>query len=316
MKLKTIQHSSIKLAGLAAASILFLAANHVNAAAPGYIFHDLGTAGGPFSNAFAINDARQIVGSNSTRDDGEILTVWNGTTMKTGEPNSRGWDINSLGQIAGAVSPSRYGYFHAATWDAATLTRTDLIDFTNDRTSSAYSIARGINDAGQVVGQAKTTDGLAIKPILWNDVTTPTVLNTLGGATGKAFGINNAGFAVGSSFTSGDMASHATRWDVNNGTVTDLGTFADNATDSAALAINATGQIAGWSNTPGDLAQHAAFWEGATAPIDLGTLGGTNSQALALNSDGDIVGWSEIADGTKHATFCTESIDSDPIDHY
>jgi len=298
MKSKTIGYSSIKLAGLATAGILFLVVSQANATP--YAFHDLGTAGGPWSNALAINNAGQITGGNSrgtpTRDDGEILTIWDGATVTTSDLDSRGWSINSSGAITGGYADRAFWFF-ASAWSAAGV-RTDFEDLAG-RKDEFWSVGQGINDLGQVVGAAVAPDKIAYKPLLWNNSTTPTVLDTLGGQTGEALGINNAEFAVGNSFTTGDTASHATLWNVNSGSVTDLGTLG--GIDSNALAINAAGQIAGWSYLASDFAQHATFWDGA-ALTDLDTLGGTNSQALALNNSGQIVGWSELADGSQHAT--------------
>ena len=42
--------------------------------------------------------------------------------------------------------------------------------------------------------------------------------------------------------------------------------------------------------------QHAAFWtNSSSAPVDLGTLGGTASQADAINTAGQIVGYADTA---------------------
>jgi probable HAF family extracellular repeat protein len=64
------------------------------------------------------------------------------------------------------------------------------------------SAARGINNAGQVVGYSLSSGGFE-QAVIWNG-TTPTVLNGLPGATDSfANAINNAGQVVGSSYTSG-----------------------------------------------------------------------------------------------------------------
>lgn len=297
MNTANIQTSHGKLARSIAASILLFTANQVHAI--DYTFHDLGTAGGPWSFATAINNAGQITGLNqrgsSTSSEGTIFTVWNGTTPTTGEHFSTGFAINSSGTVAGVHQDRQF-------WDFAAVfngnTRTDLGDLAG-RSDPLFSSARGINDSGQIVGYAKNADNTAVKPILWNNSTTPTVLDTLGGQTGRAFGINNAGYAVGFSFITGNTAEHATRWNVNDNTLTDLNTLG--GTDSRALAINTTGEIVGWSDTTNDAAQHAVLWNGGSL-IDLNTLGGINSQAKAINNTGQIVGWSEIASGVQHAT--------------
>ncbi len=63
-------------------------------------------------------------------------------------------------------------------------------------------------------------------------------LTPLGGTTSGASGLNENGQVVGTSQISGDIASHATYWDTNNGaaTPTDLGTLG--ATSSSAFDIN------------------------------------------------------------------------------
>ncbi|NOS83215.1 MAG: VPLPA-CTERM sorting domain-containing protein [Nitrospira sp.] len=293
---------------IAILGLVLLAGNQAEAA---YEFFDLGTAGGPYSNGWAINNANQSTGSNSlgtpTEDQGWVLSRWNGTTMNLISDPGRfnaGWAINSSGQIAGGSSRDFVGYLHAAVWNGDT--RTDLNDLggATDPADNRWSIAAGINDVGQVVGTSVTADTEATKAVLWDNSVDPTVLSTLGGASAEANGINNSGQVVGNSYLSGDEAHHAALWTLSSGDIVDLGTLG--GASSSALAINAAGLIAGWSFLPGDTDQHATSWNGS-AITDLGTLGGLNSQALALNIGGSIVGWSELADGSERATLWGDS---------
>ncbi len=304
MKTMTFKPAQNKLAQAFVLGILAIAANR--AYATDYSYTDLGTAGGPYSMPQAINNANQSTGINSlgtpTEDQGWVVTRWNGTTMNLISDPGRfngGWAINSSGTIAGGSSRAFVGYIHAAIWNGDT--RTDLNDLggATDPNDHRWSLAAGINDAGQVIGTSVTADQSATKAVLWNNSVTPTILTTLGGASTEGNGINNAGQAVGVSFLAGDEVQHAALWNLTSGDVSDLGTLG--GTNSSALAINAAGQIAGWSDITDDLGQHATYWNGANI-TDLGTLGGGNSQALALNNADQIVGWSETADGSQHAT--------------
>ena len=201
------------------------------------------------------------------------------------------------------------------------------------------TVARGINNVGQVVGSSSLIfDGkFAIHATVWNG-TTPTDLGTLGGSHSDARGINNLGQVVGFSYTLGDSAIHATIW--NGTTPTDLGTLGESSyatginnsgqvvgnieggaaiwngttrTDfgrfGLALGINDVGQVAGvgeGTTQPfippefGITSSHAYVWNGTT-PTDLGTLGGYYSGAFAINNAGQVVGYSLDSRGATRA---------------
>ena len=108
--------------------------------------------------------------------------------------------------------------------------------------SPGSSTANGINDVGQIVGT--TSNGSAF---LWQSGVL-TNLGHLGGGGGFGAGLNDAGHAVGSSYTThvtelGPLR-HAFLW--QDGVMTDLGVLPGDD-ESWAWAINNFGQIVGSS---------------------------------------------------------------------
>lgn len=162
------------------------------------------------------------------------------------------------------------------------------------------SYAAGINEAGQVVGQALRTNWSAYVPFVASNGGTMTEINPLGGSYGgTARDINNAGQVVGGAYTAGNTANHAYLYNTGNGAVTDIGAQIAGSTTSEAFAVNDAGQVAGAYNTPG-YAQRAFLYSNGSA-TDLGTFGGTNAKATGINDSGKVVGWSNTASNAKHA---------------
>ena len=203
------------------------------------------------------------------------------------------------------------------------------------------SIAFGINEHGQAVGQAETSTadpnsedfcgskalGLPAKgttclPFLWQTgVMTP--LPTLGGNNGSANRINNggqiAGMAENATTDPTCPATGAQKLEFEpvvwvNGQIQQLPTVGGDP-DGAAFAINDIGQVVGAS---GDCATfntislsnlaplHALLWQAGTV-TDLGTLGGTGHgdgvEATNLNNKGQVIGNSDLAGDTNFHGF-------------
>ena len=141
------------------------------------------------------------------------------------------------------------------------------------------------------------------------------LLPTLGGSTGSASAINNAGVVVGASALAGNTASHATYW--LGGTASDLGTLGSLNAVSGASGINASGQISGYSQIGAggtNSVTHAVLWPGPNAypKADLGAVDGlsaASSSAFAINDKGAVVGYGGSADYFREAHYWKTSAD-------
>ncbi len=152
-----------------------------------------------------------------------------------------------------------------------------------------YSLANGINNSGQVVGEAATSDGNA-HAFLYSDSGSMQDLGTLGGTSSRAYGINDSGQVVGSSYLSGDGRNHAFLYS-GSGPMTDLGTL-PGGRDSRAYDINNSGQVGGESEASSGIPQ-AFLYSGSGPMQDLGTLTGAGmSEARGINNSGQVVGLS------------------------
>jgi probable HAF family extracellular repeat protein len=239
------------------------------AAAQEYAPRDLGTLGGAFSWANAVNNRGQVVGRSAVQGGLQHAFLWEDGVMTDlgtlpGGNYSEAYAINNRGQVVGwgTINESTCtgfdGCWHGFLWENGTMT--DLGTLGAGFLSYAYSI----NDRGDIVGISTRADYPFDEwhAVSWsNGVITD--LGTVPAARQTFVFGNNNGAAVGS-FT--DAAGHTYPLLWTHAGITALPTLAG-ATYTETYKINNRGDAVGVS------ANHAVLWSGG-AITDLGLLPG------------------------------------------
>src|SRR5712692_1302714 len=281
---------------------------------------DLGTFGGTFSYANAINDQDQVVGFglNSTPDSFDLgdfcenfpmptqmrAFVWqNGVKQDLGTlggTDSCALFVNQRGQAAGhsftdsIVNPNTgLPTIHPFIWENGKMVDLGTL-------GGAVAVAGAINDRGQIAGSSDLAGDLTSHPFLW-DRGVLTDLGTLGGDNGTTHWINNAGEVVGFADLPGSTAHHGFLW--RKGVMQDLGTVA-NQPCSNAIRINSKGQIVGRASDCMGGALHAFLWDKGSI-VDLNAFvptgsGLTLAEADYINDRGEIAAQGVLANGDLH----------------
>lgn len=257
----------------------------------------------------ALNDSGEAVGWGRVYGSLSDPAYWNaaGVTVplqpiagSTGT-GIRAYDINNSGVIVGSdVKPSTaFGAppeYHGVVWNRGTLVR-DL-GFLGQAASglSNATFAQGINDAGDIVGEAVV--GMDRHAFLWRGG----AFTDLG--PGSALDINSTGLVLG--YAPGLIPATWTGTVRKNLPALGGGTTAYGHT---VTDLNNGGDIVGFAPaTTGPLQDTAVLWRGGKA-INLGRApGGTVSRAYGINDAGQIVGEGNVvAGGPMHALMWTVS---------
>ncbi|MHB9026344.1 MAG: Ig-like domain-containing protein [Armatimonadota bacterium] len=159
-----------------------------------------------------------------------------------------------------------------------------------------FSRALGINDAGQVVGEAQTEIG-SYRAFRWTAAGGLQDLDPLATGESLAAAINADGQVAGSGIPDSEFSFYAFRWTDGDG-VQFLGALGGSWSNG--YGINDTGQVAGQAMTEAG-AYHAFRWTSGGDMQDLGALGGETSVAYGINSAGQVVGQAETLGGDNLA---------------
>jgi probable HAF family extracellular repeat protein len=259
---------------------------------------DLGTLGGAFSQAYAINSFGKVVGFAGFMTPSREVNhpfLWAAGTMQDLEAASGGGEAHSVNFWGDAVGLDYAGPSRPTLWSNGS--KKDLGTLSGD----GQGVANGINDDREVAGYsynavASLQIGHAFR---WTETGGLHELRALPGhVSTAAFGINDSGIIAGESDALGVGASStAVLW--ANDTPQSLGVLPGFAS-STAFAVNSSGQAVGMSFTP---TRRAFLWDG-TSLVDLGVLPKTdytNTVAYSLNDNGVAVGYSDGSTAPRHA---------------
>jgi len=237
----------------------------------------------------------------------------------TGGSSSEARAVNNSGVVAGGAtdsSGSNVGMMDAPPYTTTSMQNLGTLD-------NYYTVARGINDAGQIVGSSTIVGSDGYKHVRAFTYDATNGMQELGVISGGnfsiAYGVNNpssgtTSSVVGVSGTSSSFQAFYTNANGMEGLGSQLQSL--NKFYSIGYGNNTSGDIVGAASVNNaytalitglftikslnDLDAQAFLYSNGQATL-LPTLGGNFSLARSINGEGQIVGYSTTADGQIHA---------------
>jgi probable HAF family extracellular repeat protein len=265
---------------------------------------DLGIVSGHVGSVgTGINNLGQVVGYSDIEGDGSSYRAirWTSTTgmQVLGQPapytSSLAFDINDSGQVVGWARRAG-NFFDPVVW--STGSPIEVVNSPFDEPGSAS--ARGINASGVVAGQLSTGSNQS-QAFRYNTASNILqMLGSLGGPRSEAWGINDAGWAVGQSLDANGR-TRPVLWGAG-ASMTELST--PQGFIGTAQALNSAGQIVGGFQLGPD--RGAALWRSDGSMTDLRTLVGPDLRpirARGISRHAQVVGEAVLASNGQERGF-------------
>jgi probable HAF family extracellular repeat protein len=260
-----------------------------------YVYTAINFPGATYTQAFAINDSGEVVGTYGTATQfqngfselkGKYTTIecvpYSGTLLA---------DINNKGEIVGSYATNDGGAITGMMWEG------EDSCFPISPNGLGTTSVWGVNDSGSIVGwytnSAGTNDAFLYVNSNYTIIDCPNAVDT------RAYGIADNGDVVGDLIAATGQPFQGMIYKSGKCTTVNF----PGAASTSAKSMNKKGQIAGWyTDTKGVF--HGFVKTGKTYQT-LNYPGATNTLAFHLNDQGRVAGWYQDTAGVDHGFVAT-----------
>ncbi len=223
----------------------------------------LGTLGGSQSYATGINESNQVAGYATTPNDatthGFLYSPTSSGLLDLGTligpgGNSAAYALNNFGAVGGSSDTGKFDGFGNPITDAViwSVGKTTQISDIGNLSGATFAQVSALNNFGVATGFSSFASGQTHAFVYFsgqmNDI------GTLGGSSAQGLGINDLGYVVGVSNTTGDAGIDAFLWTPFTGMI-DLNSLLPAGSPWVLLqasAINDEGKIVGYGTINGE----------------------------------------------------------------